>query len=165
MGRPAKPTNLKVIEGNRGKRSLNKQEPDPTYLNDLAAPEWLPAGAKAVWDEVAPQLRNARLLTTVDVQALAAGCVALWQFRFAACRAGDENMVKANYKENEDGKLVPYGEHINPWMMVQSMTFKQAMGIFQQFGMSPAARTRISVNPQGDLFGNSEGKTGTDYFD
>lgn len=43
------------------------------------------------------------------------------------------------------------------------MAFKQAMAVFQQFGMSPAARTRIAVNPQGDLF-NENGKKGTDYF-
>lgn len=163
-GRPPKPTNLKVIEGNRGKRGGNKQEPDPVYLNDLTAPDWMPAGARLVWDEVAPKLRNARLLTEVDIEALAAGCVALWQFRFAARRVGDEGMVKAQLKEDGDGKPVVYGEHISPWMMAQSMTFKQAMAVFQQFGMSPAARTRIAVNPQGDLFGNSEGKTGTDYF-
>ncbi|MGY1490733.1 phage terminase small subunit P27 family [Methylobacillus pratensis] len=163
MGRPAKPTNLKIIEGNKGKRSLNKQEPDPQYLTDLTAPDWLPKSAKAVWDEVIPHLRNAHLVTLVDVQPLAMGCMAIAQYRYAAMRTGDE-MVKAKHKEDEEGKLVEYGEHVNPWLIVQSMSFKQAMAMFQQFGMSPAARTRISVNPQGDLFGNSEGKTGTDYF-
>lgn len=164
MGRPAKPTNLKIIEGNKGKRALNKQEPDPQYLADLTAPAWLPTSAKAVWDEVIPHLRDARLVTTVDVQPLAMGCMAIAQYRYAAMRSGGEDMVKVKHKEDEEGNLVEYGEHINPWLIVQSMSFKQAMAMFQQFGMSPAARTRISVNPQGDLFGNSEGKTGTDYF-
>lgn len=165
MGRPAKPTALKVIEGNKGKRALNKQEPDPDFLNDLTAPEWLPEMAKPVWDEVAPNLRKAGLLAIIDVPALAMGCISIAQFRLAANKVTDENMVKALHKNNDKGVLVAYGEHINPWMLVQSMAYKQAMGVFQQFGMSPAARTRISLNPQGDLFGPGEGKEkGTDYF-
>jgi phage terminase small subunit len=79
----------------------------------------------------------------------------------AAMKAGD-NLVKAKYVEDGAvGEPVATGEHVNPWLIVQSMSFKQAMAVFQQFGMSPAARTRIAVNPQDDLF---SGKNGTDYF-
>lgn len=163
-GRPPKPTALKVIEGNRGKRATNKQEPDPTYLSDLSAPAWLPHAAKEVWNEVAPSLAAAKLLTEVDVHALAQGCVAIAQYRFSVKRAG-EDLVKAKHEVDDDGKVFSVGEHINPWMLVQSMTFKQAMAVFQQFGMSPAARTRIAINPQGDLFGhgNQENKAAK-YF-
>ena len=67
-GRPPKPTALKVVEGNAGKRAINKQEPDPNYLQDLSAPDWLTRvpGAVQVWDELAPKLRSARLLTCLD---------------------------------------------------------------------------------------------------
>jgi len=163
-GRPPKPTALKVIEGNRGKRSANKQEPDPTYLSDLNPPAWLPAAAKEVWKEIAPSLAAAKLLTEVDVELLAHGCVAIAQYRLSVKRTG-EDLVKGKHEVSEDGELFSVGEHINPWMLVQSMTFKQAMTVFQQFGMSPAARTRIAINPQGDLFGhgNQENKTAK-YF-
>lgn len=160
MGRPLKPTALKVIEGNKGKRAAGKQEPDPEYVTDLSAPEWLTGEAAAVWDEVAPNLRKARLLTTVDVQALGMGCIAIAQYRAASKRA-DGELVKSKTVERE-GAPVEMGEHVNPWLIVQSMSFKQAMAIFQQFGMSPAARTRIAVNPQGDLFPPGDGKKG--YF-
>lgn len=154
-GRPPKPTALKVIEGNRGKRSSNKQEPDPEYLQDMNPPAWLHASAKEVWLEVAPHLAKAKLLTEVDVQALAMGCVAIAQYRQAVRVAGDD-LVKSKLVVDDEGKAVAAGEHINPWMIVQSMSFKQAMAIFQQFGMSPAARTRIAIQPQGDLFGNGQ---------
>lgn len=153
-GRPPKPTALKLVEGNPGKRAMNKQEPDPTYLRDLAAPEWLHPAARAVWDEVAPKLASAKLLTEVDVQALAMGCVAIAQYRQAVRVAGDK-LVKSKVVEDDEGKPIETGEHLNPWLLVQSMSFKQAMAIFQQFGMSPAARTRIAIQPQGDLFGSS----------
>lgn len=164
-GRPPKPTNLKVIEGNKGKRGTNKQEPDPTYLNDLTPPSWLSSAAAEVWNEVAPQLRNARLLTEVDVQLLAMGCVSIAQYRQAVRRCG-EDLVKSKMvmPESGEGDPVAVGEHINPWAIVQSMSFKQAMAVFQQFGMSPAARTRIAINPQEDLFGHGQTQGGKAYL-
>lgn len=164
MSRVTKPTNLKLIEGNKGKRGLNKREPDPEYLNDLTAPDYLSAAAKEVWDEVAPNLRKAMLLTTIDVQTLAMGCNAIAQYRMAAKKLGD-NLVKAKMVEplEGDGPAAATGEHVNPWLIVQSMSFKQAMAVFMQFGMSPAARARVSINPQGDLFGNGQGKA-AQYF-
>lgn len=151
MANPPKPTALKLIEGNKGKRALNKREPDPDYLIDLAAPEWLPPGAAAVWDEIAPKLRAACVLTVIDVPILCKGCVAFAQYRHATQMLGDALVV--------EGMKADY---VNQWMVAQSMAFKQAMAVFMQFGMSPAARTRISINPQGDLFGND--KTGANKY-
>jgi P27 family predicted phage terminase small subunit len=161
-GRPPKPTALKIIEGNKGKRALPKSEPDPVYLNDLTAPAWLAPSAAEVWDEIAPKLRAARVLTELDVNALAMGCVAIAQYRQSVRRVGD-NLVKAKLVEGEDGQILETGEHINPWMIVQSMTYKQAMGIFAQFGLTPSARSRVAINPQDDLFGHGQ-TPGKNYF-
>lgn len=162
-GRIPKPTALKVVAGNPGKRAINKQEPDPVYLQDLAAPAWMHASAKAVWDEVAPQLSRAKLLTEVDVQALSMGCVAVAQYRQSVRVAGDD-LVKGKVVDSDNGEPEQAGEHLNPWMIVQSMSFKQAMAIFQQFGMTPASRTRIAIQPQGDLFGNGSEAQGAGRF-
>lgn len=153
MGRPAKPSALKLIQGNPGKRGTSKQEPDPDYLLDLEPPAWMPANAAQVWREVAPAVARAKLLTQVDVDAFAMGCVAIAQYRQAVARVGDAG-VKSKMVQDEEGNVVSAGEHINPWAMVQSMTFKQAMIVFEKFGMTPQARTRIAVQPQGDLFGD-----------
>lgn len=160
-GRPPKPAALKLVAGNPGKRALNKQEPDPEYLADLTPPDWLDDRAKAVWNELAPALKRAKLLTEVDVQALAMGCVSIAQYRFAVSRTGDQ-LVKSKTVVDDEGKAVEAGEHINPWAFIQSMAFKQADKLFQQFGMTPAARTRIAVQPQGDLFGGKDQAAG--YF-
>lgn len=151
MSGPApKPSALKIVEGNRGKRPLNKQEPDPEYVTDLAAPAWLDPAAAQVWNDVAPKLAKARLLTVVDVELLAMGCNAVAQYRRAAGQTG-VHLVRGKDGEDEDG--APKGnEYVNPWLVVQSMSFKQAMAVFREFGMSPAARTRIAVQPQGSLF-------------
>lgn len=163
MPNPPKPTALKLVEGNKGKRALNKQEPDPTYLSDLTPPGWLAPAAAEVWNEVAPKLRAAKVLTEIDVQLLAMGCVAIAQHRQAARRTG-EDLVKSKIVEGKDGEPSYVGEHVNPWLIVQSMSFKQAMAVFQQFGMSPAARTRIAINPQEDLFGHGQTQGGKGYL-
>lgn len=162
-GRPPKPTALKLVEGNKGKRAINSQEPDPAYLNDMTPPAWLGAAAAEVWNEMAPKLRAAQVLTELDVQALAMGCVAISQYRQSVSRIGDA-LVKSKHVEKEDGSIVETGEHVNPWMIVQSMTYKQAMGIFAQFGLTPAARSRIAINPQDDLFGHGQAPAGKNYF-
>lgn len=162
MSRPSKPTQLKVIEGNRGKRALNKQEPDPEYVTDLTPPSWLNESASAVWNEIAPHLAHAKLLSKIDTELLAEGCAAMANFRKAHSMMLPENLIKAKMTENDEGQTVGTGEHVNPWMIVQSMSFKQSMAVFQQFGMSPAARSRVAINPQGNLF-DGDGKAAA-YF-
>lgn len=151
MARLPKPTHLKLVEGNKGKRALNNFEPDPDYLNDLRAPGYLPEAAAVIWNEIAPKLRKAKLLTELDVDAVAQLCVAIAQYRHAT--------EKLDFNFVSHGKN---GAHLNQLMVAQSMAFKQANAIMQQFGMTPAARSRVVVNSQGDLFGNE--KTGTDYL-
>ncbi len=151
MARTNKPTSLKVVEGNRGKRGINKQEPDPEYLNDLTAPSFLSSGAVDVWDEIVPELRKAKLLTKVDIPMLSMGCEAIARYRKLTKQidVGGEEIGSEDEKKDQ-------------WMAttIQSMSFKQAMAVMQQFGMSPAARTRISIQPQGDLFNEA----GSGYF-
>src|SRR3972149_871709 len=169
-GPSPKPTALKVVEGNRGKRALNKQEPDPEYLEveNLAAPVWLDARAKAVWDEIAPPLQKARLVAVIDIPLLAMPCVAIAQFRFAAAKVGDEavrpgslpaeKMGDSALSTEKSGDVTlraqekERGESLNPWLIVQSMSCKQAVAIPREFGVGPAARTRLALQPQMDLF-------------
>lgn len=165
MANPPKPTALKVIEGNRGKRSTGKQEPDPEYLEDLGAPGWLNPSARAVWEEVAPHLAKAKLLTKVDVQLLAMGCVSIAQYRQAVSKCCDD-LVKVKRVQDValDGGASDDPVNVNPWLIVQSMSFKQAMAVFREFGMSPAARTRIAVQPQLDLFDGQKKGSSNNYF-
>lgn len=143
-GRPPKPTALKLIEGNRGKRAAPTGEPDPTYLQDLTPPAHLTPRAAAIWAELAPALARNRLLTELDVLPLEWLCAAAAQHRQAAEQAGDDKLIMRNA---ETGALSP-----SPWLIIQSMAFKRAKLLCDAFGMTPAARARVMVNPQDDLF-------------
>lgn len=142
MARPKKPTSLKLVTGNPGKRALAQGEPDPTYLEDLTPPAHLPENVAAVWNELAPRLRAARLLTEIDTVAFELLCNSWANYRLATAMVGDEH-VHVSSKG---------GASTSPWAIVQSMAFKQVSACLAKFGMSPADRARVAVNPQGDLF-------------
>lgn len=164
-GRPPKPTQIKIAEGNRGKRALPKQEPDPEYLDDLRPPEWLNSIGRQVWSEIAPGLRKAKLLTVISAYPLAMGCSA-WADYLVACqhieRTGQVLESKKSRKSEEGATAYQY---VSPWVHAKSMAFKQAMAVFSRFGMTPVDLTRIAINPQTDIFDDvPQEKPGRSYY-
>ena len=51
-GRQPKPTALKIIQGNAGKRDLNENEPTPEHLDKAVAPDYLCDVAVKKWHEM-----------------------------------------------------------------------------------------------------------------
>ena len=152
MANRKKPTALKVAEGNRGKRKINHQEPDPDYLDDFTPPKYLSETAKERWSKIVPALRQARLVTKVDIDQLAIGIQSLANWIDAQEHINIERAEKGTMallgKSSEEKQQQP-----NPWLIVQSMSAKHWDRIARQFGMSPQARTAISLNPQTNLPG------------
>lgn len=72
-GRKPKPTALKKLEGNPGKRKLNTKEPIPAK-GMLNCPEWLLPEAKKEWERLADLMNQMGVLTEVDMAAFAAYC-------------------------------------------------------------------------------------------
>ena len=150
MGRPNKPTELKLVAGNPGKRSLNKREPDAEYVEDLSPPDHLSDEAKQVWGVLAPRLRASRLLTVLDVEPLEMLCNSIVDYRQA--------QRKSATNETSNGG-------ISPWKQLQSMHFKQLNIGFRMFGMGPESRSRVMVDPQlGLVFGDGDGGSKEDSY-
>jgi len=78
-GRRPKPTRLKVLTGNPGKRPMNKHEPKPEPAVPGCLNELGPV-ARREWDRLASELCKLKILTALDRAALAAYCgaYALW---------------------------------------------------------------------------------------
>lgn len=74
-GRPPKPTGIKGLEGNPGKRPLNKNGPKPKKIAPKC-PAWLLPDAKKEWRRLSKELETIRLLTGVDMDAFAGYCQA-----------------------------------------------------------------------------------------
>ena len=72
-GRKPKPTAVKLMDGNPGKRRINGAEPKPPRsLPDC--PAHLSAEAKAEWHRLAKSLNGIGLLTQVDRATMAGYC-------------------------------------------------------------------------------------------
>ena len=138
-GRKPTPTAIKVLEGNPGKRPLNKREPHPGKQAP-SCPKWLDKEAKKEWRRLAPKLVQMGVLTDVDMAAFAGYCQSY-----------------ARWKENEEfisehGSLVrtPSGY----WMAVPQVSMAQQylkqMGRYaEQFGLTPASRSRLIADETG----------------
>lgn len=72
-GRKPKPTFLKLLQGNPGKRELPQNEPQPAKPKGAVpkAPRHLSDPARKQWRVVAKQLAGANILTELDAHALA----------------------------------------------------------------------------------------------
>jgi P27 family predicted phage terminase small subunit len=134
MGRPAKPTALKLLQGNAGKRKLNKNEPSPDALVVVPEPpEWFGAIAVAAWQQVAPWLIEAKILTGTDLHNLEAFCMAYQRWREAQDDITKNGIIVMGAKQ----------EIKNPACTVANETLRQMATFGGALGLDPAARARL----------------------
>lgn len=156
MGRrgPApKPTALRKIDGNAGKRPLNDAEPVPPP-GDTPCPDWLDDRARGIWDQLVPQLSRCGLATSIDWGALGRYCVtfALWLDAVEFLRKnGSTYPVRAEPKTaTKDGKKVTTAGRILsfrefPQAGEARKLNQQLITLEREFGLTPASRTRIRL--------------------
>ena len=72
-GRKPKPTAIKKLEGNPGKRKLNTKEPIPAK-GMPECPDWRLLEAKKEWERLCDLMNQMGVLTEVDMAAFAAYC-------------------------------------------------------------------------------------------
>ena len=134
MGRPAKPTALKLLQGNAGKRKVNKNEPSPDALAEVPAPpEWFGTIAVNIWHQVAPWLVESRVLTGTDLHNLEAFCMAYQRWREAQEDITKNGIIVMGAKQ----------EIKNPACTVSNETLRQMATYGGALGLDPASRARL----------------------
>lgn len=142
-GRKPKPTALKILEGNPGKRPLNEDEPKPEKKAPKC-PGWLEAEAKKEWRRMSKQLEAMGILTAIDMAAFAGYCQA-----YARWKEAEEFITK-------HGTIVktPSGYWQQVPQVSIAQTYLKIMNRFcEQFGLTPSARSRIvtdNINDEED---------------
>jgi P27 family predicted phage terminase small subunit len=134
-GRRPKPTRLKVLTGNPGRRPLNVHEPKPEPVVPECPIELGPV-ARREWDRLAGVLAPLRILTNLDRAALAAYCGAygMWAEATEAIQKFG-TMVKS-----------PSGYPVqSPYVSIANRQAEIMMRIASEFGFTPASRSRIST--------------------
>lgn len=137
-GRPLKPSALKLIQGNPGKRRLNPNEPKPVTAVPTC-PAHLSPTAKAEWKRLARQLEVLGIISQLDRAAFAAYCQSYGRW------------VEAERKLAETPTLIklPSG-YIQPslWLGIASKQLELMHKYMTDLGLSPSSRSRVSAAPK-----------------
>ena len=142
-GRKPKPTAMKELEGNPGRRPLNKNEPKPNKKAPRC-PAWLEEEAKKEWKRMGKILEQMGLLTELDMAAFAGYCQA-----FARWKEAEEFV-------SQHGTIIRtpngYLQQV-PQVSIAQTNLKIMLKFCEQFGLTPSARSRIAaeVEPQQEL--------------
>ena len=134
-GRPPKPTKLKMLQGNPGRRPLPENEPQPTVAIPTR-PGWLSVEAKHEWRRLAPELERLELLTLVDRGAFAAYCQS-WGLYVDAVKDLLENGTIFVTAKGYQSPRPSVG------MMVKMLSAMSRFG--GKFGLSPSDRAKIDL--------------------
>jgi len=151
--RPYKPTELKVLEGNRGKRKIPTDEPKPkpVLLDDVLAHFDEETEAKTVAERLAPILTNLGLLTSADIDTFWILC--LIRARLSAInkfiREENKSLVQAAEKPSPDGGVfLEYKP--SPYSIMEKQYFELFRKFAKEFGLTPVGRIGLSVKKPKD---------------
>ena len=135
-GPAPKPTVLKQLAGNPGKRPLNGAEPQ--YAAELpSAPRHLSAAAQREWRRVGKYLVAAGVMTAVDRAVLALYCQA-----YARWVEAEKQLAKPEALTD----TTPNGMTVmSAWLTIANKAMDQVKRYGAELGLTPASRTRIHV--------------------
>lgn len=140
-GRKPKPTGMKVLAGNPGKRKLPKSEPKPKPVAP-GPPAWLDKEAKELWKEFAPELERLGLLTLVDAPSFAM----MLTHYIMAVKAS--RLIKRDGIMTKDENGLARKHPAHQIMRDHATAFR---GFAAEFGLTPSARARLSIaEPEND---------------
>jgi P27 family predicted phage terminase small subunit len=145
-----KPTALKLIEGEKNKDRINKNEPKPRPISPMV-PSHLDPVARREWKRLAPMFGRLGILTEIDGASFAGYCIAhstLVRINRALKDCGYKMLAE---KHTVDGAG---NEHLevkaNPLIVQQRLALMAIRGFCTEFGMSPSSRGKISVPGAGE---------------
>lgn len=185
-GRKPKPTALKLVTGNPGKRAINENEPKPAVLAQAPPPpRHLTATAKAEWRRLSKELHLLGLLSELDVAVFASYCdsFATWveaRRALEAVRREEAQIDRQIAKRIAAGQEVTETNHSafgglltytsngnviqNPLIGIMNKAKVDMNRFAAELGLTPSARSRINVSkaesnadPAGKWFGRAKG--------
>ncbi len=140
-GRKKKPTALRILDGNAGRRPLNKQEPE--YEAGIPdKPKWFDIYASEEWDRLTGNLNGQRIFTKNDLGILVSTCLAYEQMRetLAILKALGRSYVVEDMGGNKHYKARP-----------ECVRFETAQREYRtllaELGFSPASRSKVKTLP------------------
>jgi len=141
-GRKKKPVEIKMMEGNPGKRPLddviNVHDIKKVDDGQIVKPKWMTARAKAVWNRLSPALEKLGILTVLDRESFVGFCQSYADWVDARLEAQKYRQDKSEYARRK------YKEN----MKLADKAFEKWRVLATEFGLTPSSRGRISVSKQ-----------------
>lgn len=138
-GRPRKPTALKVLQGNPGKRAINTEEPK-FQPSPETPPDWLLGAGRELWQRLAPQLIATGVLTDVDRDLFASGCER-WGVYHEASKQVESLVI-----------ITPSnGAVANPLLAIAKSALADAMAVFREFGIGASSRSKVKATAPAEV--------------
>ncbi len=143
-GRKPKPTHLRLLTGNPGKRKIKRDDVQPELALPMPPPH-LSDEAKVEWGRMAEKLYRLGLLSELDVAMLAGYCQAYG--RWVQAERAIEEMAKGDLLTKALMVKTTNGNAIqNPLVGTANKALELMSKFAAEFGMSPSSRVRLSVN-------------------
>ena len=150
-GPAPKPSILKLIAGNPGKREISDDEPIPDP-GTIDPPDFVTGDALDLWNKIVPPLVKTKLVTSVDWPGVARYCIKLarWLYLFREIESAKKTNPAGKGTTypiiGNDGKVKYIAEL--PWASEWRALDRELRADEARFGMSPAARTRIRIEKE-----------------
>ncbi len=145
-GRKRTPTHLRLVQGNPGKRPTNEaREPRPKRLKAPKPPSHLTPRAAAMWRHVSRTLSDVGVLTVADLVTLERLCEAYAEVRTAQIAL---ELLGGNTYETTSAHG-GFMRRAHPEVAQLADADRRLRGYLAEFGMTPAARSKVSL-PIGD---------------
>ena len=138
-GRRPKPTAIKALAGNPGKRALNQKEPKPRSKRPKMPAEFKGTRKEFHWRRLTRELAGMQLLTSADGDAIAMYCDYYVRWEDATKEIADNGMIV----HTENGFPVQ-----SPYLGIANKAMAAMQKLLVEFGMTPASRSRIQL-PEG----------------
>lgn len=140
-GRPPKPSALRVLEGNPGKRDI-PEAPTPERARPTR-PEFLATEAKREWNRITAELDALGILSRMDRAALATLCELWADVVFYTKEVRARPRVTLTQQGNRQQE---------PLVGMLNTARKLFLGFAREFGLTPSARVKLAG------LGSGEGK-------
>jgi P27 family predicted phage terminase small subunit len=126
-----------MLRGNPGCYPLNVDEPEPLLFSSVPeAPSFLSGYALTEWNRITPELHRMKLVTLVDINSLAAYCLAYERWRTAEELA----KVRGLMVQTRGGPF-----RVNPLVGIAERAADKMVRYAAEFGITPASRSRITA--------------------
>lgn len=143
MGRLAKPSALKLIDGNPGKTKIDKEEITiGNNLCEIPPPSDLNYGARKIWLFVVGELPD-YMFKTVDMGELKIYCIA-YDLHQQAYKQIKKNglVVPSNSNRHDSETEVP-----NPYLAIMNKQAEVMIRTASNLGFTPTARAKLNLTP------------------